>query len=352
LVALPLLHILNYTDMKKLLVFFVILTSCTKQYLPDEQSRSANVASAVRNASEIPDEIHFTALGLYPEGIVFDRMNNRFLVSSVAKGTIGVVSYDGTYTPFIEDDDLQATIGMKIDEPRKQLIVSATSMERDLAQLRIYDLNTGSLVQKVDLGALRPNSKHFIDDVTLDPQGNKYVTDAHSPIVYKVTANGAASVLFENEKYAQPDDFQFLWFGFNGIAYNKSGFLLVGFFAGPAALLKIPVNDPDKFVEVDVDGVLGAVDGLLISNDGKQLAAVGFDFSTEQLGVMYLRSDDKWKSAWKTDFFETGFVTPTTLTSDGNNVYVIYSYLLEFLLGLEPRSEFIIKKVPISSKKF
>jgi hypothetical protein len=338
--------------MKKLLVFFVILTSCTKQYIPDEQ-RSAIVTSTVRKSSEIPDEIHFTAQGLYPEGVVFDRMNNRFLVSSAAKGTIGAVSYDGTYTPFIEDDDLQATIGMKIDEPRKQLVVVATSFARDVAQLRMYDLNTGHLVQNVDLNALRPNNKHFIDDVVLDPQGNKYVTDAESPIVYKVALNGTASVLFENEKYAKPDDFPFLWVGFNGIVYNKSGFLLVGFFAGPASLLKIPVNDPDKFVEVDVDGVLGAVDGLLISNDGKQLAAVGFNFSAEDVGVMFLRSDDKWKSAEKTDFFPTGFVTPTTLTSDGNNLYVMYSYLTEFLLELDStRSEFIIKKVPISSKKF
>ena len=133
----------------------------------------------------------------------------------------------------------------------------------------------------------------------------------------------------------------------------QAGFLLVGFFAGPAAILKIPVNDPDNFKEVDINGVLGAVDGMLINNDGRQLAAVGFNFSAGDLGVTYLRSDDKWNTATETAFFPTGFVTPTTLTSNGNNLYVIYSYLLDFLIGTDPPvQEFTIRKVPIYSKKF
>ena len=98
--------------------------------------------------------------------------------------------------------------------------------------------------------------------------------------------------------------------------------------------------------------MLGAPDGMLISNDGKQLAVAAFNFATQELGVMYLRTDDKWESAIQSDFFATGFVSPTTLATDGESVYVIYSFVLEFFFGSNSRSEFIIRKVPIPSKKF
>jgi DNA-binding beta-propeller fold protein YncE len=192
--------------------------------------KAQNIA-AVQFRSDIPDQIHFTAHGVYPEGIAFDRFNNRFLVSSFATGTIGTVRFSGVYSPFIQDPDLHSTLGLAIDEARKQLVV-VSGFADNIAELGIYNLQTGNRIRLVDLAALRPNGAHGADDVAIDPEGNKYVTDAKSPIIYKIDQNGNPSVFFENDLFAEPPGFPYIWVGFNGIAYDKNGNLIVGFYSG------------------------------------------------------------------------------------------------------------------------
>jgi hypothetical protein len=57
--------------------------------------------------------IKFTQTNLFPEGVVYDKFNNRFYVSSVTRGTIGIVKKDSSYTPFITDALLTSTNGLE-----------------------------------------------------------------------------------------------------------------------------------------------------------------------------------------------------------------------------------------------
>src|SRR5215475_14540064 len=105
----------------------LVMTSCQKQ--ADQAARTlteeqTNVATGSR--LEISDQIRFTQFGLYPEGVAFDKFNDRFLVSSFGKGTIGTVSLSGEYTSFIEDPDLKSTLGLHIDEARKRVVTAVT----------------------------------------------------------------------------------------------------------------------------------------------------------------------------------------------------------------------------------
>jgi hypothetical protein len=150
------------------------------------------------------------------------------------------------------------------------------------------------------------------------------------------------SILFENEKYATGPG----QFGFNGIEYNKNGFLIVAFSAG-GKLLKIPVNDTASYSEIQLDASLVSPDGLLISSDGKELIVVDNKNLSAPMEVLYLTSDDKWASATRVASFPTGLVTPTTVTSDGKNVFVLYAFLHKlFSTPGSPQADFIIQKVP------
>ena len=331
----------------------LILTGCTKEFIMEQpRDSSGQKPETVAEARiAIPDQIRFTKQGLYPESVAFDKLNNRFLVSSISEGTIGAVTYNGIYKPFIQDTALHSTIGLEIDEARKQVLVVIGDLFGNVAQLGIYDLQTGSRIRIVDLAALRQGTIHLADDVAIDPQGNKYITDAKSPIVYKIDPNGHASVLFENELYAEPPGFPFYWVGFNGIVYNTNGFLIVGFFT-EGKLLKIPVNDPDSYSEIKLDVPLASPDGLLLSKDGKQLIVVDARYLGEDAEIVRMVSDDKWNSAKRIESFPTGLVSPTTATSNGKDVFVMYSYLHDIFFGSEfPQKEFTIQRIPFENAK-
>jgi hypothetical protein len=115
-----------------------------------------------------------------------------------------------------------------------------------LAALGIYTLITGTRIKWVDLGGLLPGMAHFANDLAIDPQGNAYITDSFSPIIYKVDVNGNASVFMANERFAtQPGEF-----GFNGIVFHPSGYLIVAF-SKENKLFKFPVANPSGFSEVN-----------------------------------------------------------------------------------------------------
>jgi sugar lactone lactonase YvrE len=340
--------------MKKLFVLLLIISGCTKEIKRD-------VADGVTETSDkrkarIPDQIRFTPdAGVYPEGVVYDKFNHRFIVSSFTTGTIGIVTPDGNYTPFIQDPALHATLGLKIDESNQKLLVVSTFFSLDesqlhTAELRVYDLRTGDLNRVTDLAVLRPGVPHLADDLAIDPQGNAYITDAKAPIVYKVDREGNATVLFENQLYAAPPGpLPFFWVGFNGIAYDRSGFLIVGFYAG-GKLLKIPIDNPSGYSEIPLNAGLVSPDGLLINKNGKQLIVVDNKYLSPASEIMQLTSNDNWQTAALASSFPTGLVSPTTATTDGKDIFVIYSYAHEIFFGAGPtQREFIIQRLPFDN---
>jgi hypothetical protein len=330
------------------------LSSCTDNRLLNElEAIFKNPESKV----SIPEKINFTREALYPEGVSHDALGQQFLVTSLRFGTIGSVKYNGTYMPFIEDADLISTIGIKVDEPRKRVLVAVSdpgagvktspATAGQLAALGIYSLNNGTRMHFVNLGALRPGMRHFANDISTDPQGNAYVTDSFSPIIYKVDVNGNATVFFEDERFAtQPGEF-----GFNGIVYHPSGYLIVAF-SKENKLYKFPVSNPAAYSEVNLNTTLMGPDGLLLSNNGKQLIVVNNAGGVMPGKVLSFNSENKWESGTLTNTFETPAVFPTTATAYKKEVFVLYAYLNRLFSGAAPVTEFSIQKVPFSNENF
>lgn len=289
---------------------------------------------------EAPETVVFTKAGLYPEGLQYDAVGSRFLVSSQTAGALGAVADDGTYSVFADDAALVSTIGLYYDAPRNRVLAAVSdpgynaartsaATLRKLARLAIFNRDNGQLVRAVDLGALRPAySAHFANDMAVDNAGNVYVTDSFAPLIYKVDAAGTATVFLEDARLAAAAGA----FGLNGIAYHPDGYLLVAK-SDAGALYKVPLSNPAAFTAVATTGLnLRAIDGLRLT-DNNTLQAV----SNAQAKVQRLASADGWATAALSGTFTTPPQFPTSLAvRSGTDGYVLYSNLNALQANTQP----------------
>ncbi|MBC6988080.1 hypothetical protein [Hymenobacter sp. BT491] len=274
-----------------------------------------------------PTKITVAQAGISPEGVQYDELNRQFLVSSRTKGQIGAVEDDGTYTLFADDSRLVSTIGLNLDVARHRLLAAVSDIGvnptrtspatvRKLAAVAIFNSDNGNLVNYVDLGALRPSLAHFANDIAVDADGNAYITDSLSPIIYKVDKQGKASVFLENAQLSGGAGF-----GLNGIVYHPGGYLLTAK-SSDGTLYKVPLNNPESFTTVATSQSLVGADGLLLQNAQTLLVVSG-----SQSTVFRLNSSDSWASTQVTGTFATGATSPTTITRRLlTDAYVLYPY--------------------------
>ncbi|MDB5268252.1 MAG: SMP-30/gluconolactonase/LRE family protein [Hymenobacter sp.] len=276
-----------------------------------------------------PAQISVRQAGLSPEGVQYDDANKRFYVSSRTKGTVGAVRDDSTYTEFGKDSRLISTIGLSLDAGRQRLLAAVSDNGfnpsvvnqptlRKLAALAIFNTSTGALTSFVNLATLPaaaayPN--HFANDIAVDKDGNAYITDSMSPIIYKVDLQGSASVFLENSQLSGGSGF-----GLNGIVYHPDGYLLTAK-TSDGTLFKVPISNPAGFTTVAKSQNLTGADGLLLFDNNTLLVVAG-----SQGTVFRMASTDAWANTAATGSFATGAVSPTTITRRGSDAYVLYPY--------------------------
>jgi sugar lactone lactonase YvrE len=251
--------------------------------------------TAVAPPPPTPEGMVITAArgGFIPEGIEYDQGSGRFLTGSLAEGTIFAVGRDGSVVPFIRDADLVSSVGIEADEPRDRLIVANSDRAAfagtaaGQAKLGVYNLTTGERLAMVDLGATLGTpapAKFFANDVTVDNDGNAYVTDTMNGVVYRVTRDYQASVLHRFTDL--PEGAQL-----NGIVYHDGGYLLV---VAGQYMYKVPVANPAGTTQVNVAEPVGGQDGIVWASDGRLVATSN---SAEEPRLVAFRSADDWVTA-------------------------------------------------------
>jgi len=147
---------------------------------------------------------------LYPEGVAYSKKQDVCFVSSLHYGKIGKIDRKGNYTEFVNDSDLVSTIGIRSDEKRNLLYVCVSDPgvsvktkadnKLKLAKLIAYDLTTGKRKFATDLGALNvTDGGNFANDVAFDEEGNLYVTNSLSGMIFKITPEGIGSIFTTSE---------------------------------------------------------------------------------------------------------------------------------------------------------
>lgn len=291
-------------------------------------TKTTKVALALALLAPVPAfaaGIEFKAPTVYPEGIAYNEKTNEFFVSSMRHGTVGVVK-DGKYKAFAKDGQLISSVGMHADPERGRLLVcvsdpgvsekTSAKTQKKLARLMAFDLKTGKRKSSVDLNTVSPEGEHFCNDIAVDGDGNAYVTDSFSPVIYKVDPAFKASVFLKDDKFKGQG------FGLNGIVHHKDGFLIVAK-SDDGTLWKVNEKGAPVAEAIKTDKLVNA-DGLVLSPAGDLIV-----IQNENHQATRLKSADGWKTAKADKPVALDAAYPTTAVYAGDKLYVDLSHLNE-----------------------
>ena len=144
-------------------------------------------------------ELTIDRLGLIPEGIAYDAKRKRWLVSSVRTGAILAVTADGATA----DGNVQTfadvpwgVFGMAVDAKRGVLWATTTALpqvedfsaeDKGKSALLRIDLESGEVMETLRAA---DEAEHHFGDVAVAANGEVYVSDSASPVIFRVA--GAA----------------------------------------------------------------------------------------------------------------------------------------------------------------
>lgn len=267
---------------------------------------------------------------IFPESMWVNESNGKFLVGSFRDGKIYEVDEDGSSRVLVKDERLSSVLGITIDQKRRRIYVANSDIgvsvrspnmtSKKLAALGVYDLDSGRAIDYVDLGSLLPSMNHLANGVAIDNQGNAYVTDSFSPVIYKVDLNGKASV------FAQSDKFKGKGINLNGIAYHPGGFLLV-IKKSDGALFKVSLKDPSDIKRVNIERSMIGGDGVLLIDSDSMLVVANSASGVKSNSVFSLKTSNNWDSAKIINVRQLDDVYPTTAAIRGDAIYVVHSHL-------------------------
>ncbi len=285
--------------------------------------------------------INFGMPGIYPEGVAYSDKTKLFYVSSVTTGTIGTVTPTGEYKEWFIDTSLKSTFGIKVDEKNNCLWFCASnpnekyskytdsSTLKKEARIICLDLSSGKKTADIDLSKVY-DGKHFLNDITFDDNGNLYITDSYSPVIYKIDKNKTATVFATSPLFKGED------IGLNGIAWYKAGYLIT-VNNNTGAILKVDVNNPANITKVKIDNLFSGDDGIMF-------AAGNHLFIVQNKGVnkvSELVSADNWQSAKivSATSSEDRFAQPSSIAMMNNKTYILNSKLNELMDPTVPKSK-------------
>ena len=294
------------------------------------------------NCRNNPESVWAQQPGLYPEGLERHPQKNSFIVTSLSNGSAGLVNDKGEYSAFIQDERLISAIGIRVDKKNDRVIIAnsdpgvsvRTSPEtkNKLAAVGIYSLKDGSPISYYELHKLYKGN-HFANDIDVDKDGNIYVTDSFSPVIYKIDTTGKESVFFTHERFTGKG------FNLNGIAVFNNYLVVAKYNEG--ILFKIPLENPENFSQVQIDRTFPGADGLVVAKDGSLTVIANKSTQT----VFKLESEDDFVSARviATDNYKWRFNTTGVFRC--GDLYVLNAELGSLFDAKEPVQKFEIRKV-------
>lgn len=273
---------------------------------------------------ELPEMVLAERAGYHPEGIDWDAERGVFITGSLTEGGVFTVADDGTVTQLAAGVEGLSSTGVHVDAERNRVLVAMPDFSATqnpdasgTAALGAYDLDSGEELFFVDLSDLH-DGRDFGNDVTVDAEGNAYLTTSFSGVLYVVDTEG------NGEIFLQTDDFAVEGFGLNGIDYHPDGNYLLVAVAGTGSIYKVPVDDPEAYTQVELEVPVG-IDGMVLYEDGNLYAAGNVD-GAQAREVVVLSSDDDWASASIVSRQETqADLSPTTLAMREGAAYVVHA---------------------------
>ena len=162
--------------------------------LPEFAGAAKRFAANAGPIGSAKQERTIDRLGLIPEGMAYDARGKRWFVSSVRTGEILVVSPAGEVKTFA--DVPWGVFGMAVDSKRGVLWATTAALPQ-VEEFRAEDKGKSALL-RIDLATGRvletlraaDEAEHHFGDVAVAADGQVYVSDSGSPVIFRVVPSG------------------------------------------------------------------------------------------------------------------------------------------------------------------
>ncbi|MCP4045574.1 MAG: hypothetical protein GY732_06240, partial [Gammaproteobacteria bacterium] len=134
-----------------------------------------------------------------PETIVWDESRQKFLVGTIADGSILAVGEDGQVEELLKADKengMWAILDLAIDQDKKRLWVTTASIRAfsrfdpvQNGRSALYELNLETLEVIKRYPVSVDGQAHVLGSMALSPNGDVYIADRHLPNIYKKAAD-------------------------------------------------------------------------------------------------------------------------------------------------------------------
>jgi sugar lactone lactonase YvrE len=229
------------------------------EYINDLMKKAADPMGESEPVFTLPDSV------VMPETIAWDESRQKFLVGTVAEGSILAVGKDGQVSELLKatpENRMWAIFDILVDQARNRLWVSSASMpgfrgfdpvDNGRSALFEFDLETLELIYRYPVPVDGLN--HNLGNMVLSPNGDIFIADRALPMIYKKTAGEqklkpvlASRNLVSMRGIAIQPDGRILY-----VADREMGIMVIDIEGGRSGMLSVP-----KTLN------LGGIDGLYL----------------------------------------------------------------------------------------
>ncbi len=220
---------------------------------------------------KIPASVAFTIAEkeLIPEGITYDPGTHQFFVSSINKEKVVAINAKGIARDFLQSgqDGILQTLGMKVDSIKRRLWIVSNKQGNDnnASFVHVYNIESGTLIKKF---ILVKDTIHLFNDLALTSQGDAFITDSYSDVIYTVTSDlNELKPLIESDKFLK-------WS--NGLTVSPDNTLLYVATGSGIVIIDLqtldikPMRKPESISTSGIDGLVfykGSLIGVINSKD-------------------------------------------------------------------------------------
>lgn len=277
--------------LKLLFIPFLLITFIACEETQNTPQQEEQAASPAPKATTL---LTFDLANQYPEGIEYLPSNNSIYLGSMSGQTIARIGEEGNIQPFSQEKDAPlGSVGIEIDEARGRLIACYSDrnnqLEEPMAVVKIFDLETGELIQNLNLAPLIEAENYQANDATVTPDGTIIISDRKGHALYQINPKYETRVFYRNQEELHMP---------NGLDYHPNNYLLVAHSKNGPKLCKFPLDRPEEKQEVQIeDARFQGFDGLVLVDEQ---TLVGVTTAKEEEGkdaLLELTSTDNWQTA-------------------------------------------------------
>lgn len=206
---------------------------------------------------------------LFPEGIV-TLPNNDLLVGGFGDGSIQKIDSKNNVTYFSQSgqNGMVIAVGFAVDKTNNRLWVANFNFKTESgnpgSNLKVFDLTSGKLLKTIPENFVQGA---FFNEVTLDRNGNVFVSDTFGPKLWTANYDAAAATVFVTDEVLLKNPSADQPFGLNGLTITPGEQFLIASvmnrtIKGGGTLVRVNLKTKEvKQVELDNDSATAAFSG-------------------------------------------------------------------------------------------